>query len=79
MVMGWAALTRHFDILNCKLPLSLTELVYDELFLLVMTYGAETWGLTKQLERKLKLVKPVTWFREQTGVEDILAQIMGRK
>lgn len=54
----------------------------------VMTYGAETWGLTKLLERKLRSAqqnmarkmprvtlrdtKATAWIREQTCVEDIL-------
>lgn len=87
----WAAFGRNSDILNSKLPLSLKKLVYNQRVLPVMTYGAETWGLTKRFERKLRLAQQAmertmlgvvlrdentaAWIREQTRVEDILAQI----
>lgn len=60
-----------------------------------MTYGAETWRLTKQLERKLRCAqramerimlgvtlrdrKRATWIREQTRIEDIIVQIKKKK
>lgn len=93
--MGWSAFGKHYDIMSSRLPLSLKRLVFNQCVLPVLTYGAETWGLTKLLERKLrsaqramerKMVgvtlrdrKRASWIREQTQVEDILAQIKRKK
>ncbi|WP_265430092.1 RNA-directed DNA polymerase, partial [Klebsiella pneumoniae] len=52
--MGWGAFGRHSQILKSKLPLSLKRIVYHHCVLPVMTYGAETWRLTKHLESKLR-------------------------
>lgn len=48
--MGWGAFGKHSQIVKSKLPLSLKRTVYNQCVLPVMTYGAETWHLTK-LER----------------------------
>ena len=60
-----------------------------------MTYGSETWGLTKAVGRKLKTTqrkmqrvmlgitlrdkKRATWIREKTKVEDITCNIKRKK
>lgn len=36
------------------MPLSLKRKVYNHCILPALTYGAETWSITKQLEKKLR-------------------------
>ncbi len=72
---------------ECSLPLSLKRKVYNQCILPVLTYGSESWRLTKELERKLRSAqrgrerrmlgitwrdkKRASWIREQTKAEDI--------
>ncbi len=74
-------------------PLSLK--IYNQCNLPVLTYGSETWHLTKEQEQKLKSAQRgmerkmlgITWrgrkratgIREQTKVEDILMTIKKKK
>ncbi len=80
---------------NNNLPLSLKRKVYNQCILPILTYGSETWHLTKEQERKLRSAqrgmemkilgitwrdrKQTTWIREQTKVEDILMTIKKKK
>ena len=50
---GWAAYATHQDIFKSKLAISLERNVYNSCVLPAMTYGAETWTLTKQTQNKL--------------------------
>ncbi len=93
--MGWNTLGKLGDIMNSNLPLSLKRRVYNQCVLPVLTYGSETWHLTKEQERKLRSSqrgmerkmlgvtrrdrKRATWIREQTKVEDILTTIKMRE
>lgn len=93
--MGWRAFGKHSDVMNSRLPLSLKIKVYDQCVLPVMTCGAETWRLTKQLVRNLgsaqramegrmigvtlKDRKRAFWIREQTRVDDVTVQIEKKK
>ncbi len=93
--MGWSALGKQNLVMNSKLPLSLKRKVYNQCIIPVLTYGSETWRLTKQLERKLRSAqrgmerrmlgitwrdkKRASWIREQTKVEDILMTIKNKK
>ena len=52
--LGWSAYGRHYEILTGSLPLSFKRKVYNHCILPVLTYGAETWRLTKKLENKLR-------------------------
>ncbi len=81
--------------MNSNLPLSLKRKVYDRYILPVLTYGSETWHLTKEQERKLRSAqrgmerkllgitrrerKRATWMREETKVEDIFMTIRKKK
>ncbi len=81
--------------MNSNFPLSLKRKVYNQCILPVLTYGSETWRLTKELERKLRSAqrgmerrmlgitlrdrKQASWNREQTKVEDILMTIKNKK
>ena len=93
--MGWSAFGRHSQIMNGGLPLSLKKKVYDSCILPVLTYGAETWRLTKRVQIKLRTTqramerkmigvtlrdkKRAEWIREQTRVKDILVEIKKKK
>ncbi len=86
--MGWGAFGKQNLVMNSNVPLSLKRKVCDQCILPVLTYGSETWRLTKELERKLRSAqrgmerrmlgitlrdkKRTSWIREQTKVEDIL-------
>ena len=52
---GWSCFGRHKEILcNKDIPMSLRRKVYNQCVLPTMTYGSETWSLTKYLETKLQ-------------------------
>lgn len=48
--LGWCALCKHSLITMSKLSLPLKRVEYSQCVLPMMTYGAETWRLAKQLE-----------------------------
>ncbi len=93
--MGWSAFGKHNLIMNSNLQLSLKRKVYNHSILPVLTYGSETWLLTKGFERKLRSAqremersmlgitrrdnKQAPWIREQTKVEDILMTVKNKK
>ena len=93
--LGWRAFGKQSDIMKSKIPLSLKKKVFNQLILPVLTYGSETWSLTKAMERKLvstqramerimmgislKDRKRATWIREQTKIEDIISTIKKKK
>ena len=69
--------------------------VFDQWIIPVMSYGAETWAVTKNMEQKLKTTqrsmercmlgitkrdrKTCKWIREQTKVQDIIKHITNKK
>ena len=53
IVTGWAAYTQHLDIFLCNLAICPKRQVYNSCVLSVLTYGADTWTLTKQAQNKL--------------------------
>ncbi len=93
--IGWSAFGKQNLVMNSNLPLPLKRKVYNQCILPVLTYGSETWCLTKELERKLRSAqrgmerkmlgitwrdkKRASWIREQTKVEDILMTIKNKK
>ena len=50
IMAGWAAYAKHWDIFKSNLA---KKQVYNSCVLPAMTYGAETWTLTKQAQNKL--------------------------
>ena len=52
IMAGWAAYAKHRDIFKSNLAICLKRQVYNSFVLPVMTYGAETWPLTKQAQNK---------------------------
>lgn len=95
IAMGWTAFGRHSNILRGDIPMCLKRKVFNTCIVPVIIYGAETWSLTKVLERKIQATqrsmerkmlgitwkdkKRNTWIREQTSLEDILTTIKRRK
>ena len=53
IMAGWAAYAKHRDIFKSNLAICLKRQVYNCCVLPAMTYGAETWTLTKQAQNKL--------------------------
>ncbi len=92
--MSWSAFGKQSLVMNSSMPLSLKRKVYNQCILLVLTYGLETWRLTK-LDRKLRSAqrgmerrmlgitwrekRRASWIREQMKVEDILVTIKNKK
>ena len=88
IMAGWAAYAKHRDIFKSNLAICLKRQVYNYCVLPAMTYGAETWTLTKQAQNKLAAAqtkmersmlnitykdrKTNIWVRERTKVIDII-------
>ena len=49
---GWAAYAKHRDIFKSNLAICLKRQVYNSCVVPAMTYGADTWTLTKQAHNK---------------------------
>ena len=95
ITIGWKAFYKNKDIMKSTLPICLKRKVYNECIIPAMTYGCETWKLTKALENKLRVAqrsmeramlgitlrerKRTTWIREQTKVRDIIEIIKEQK
>ena len=85
---GWTAYVKHRDIFKSNFAICLKRKVYNSCVLPAMTYGAETWSLTKQAQKKpaaaqtkmersmLNITyhdrKTNTWVRAKTGVTDMI-------
>ena len=85
---GWTAYAKHRDIFKSNFAICLKRKVYNSCVLPAMTYGAETWSLTKQAQKKLAAAqtkmersmlnityhdrKTNTWVRAKTGVTDVI-------
>ena len=93
---GWSCFGRFKDILcDKKLPMTLRRRMYNQCVLPTMTYGAQTWTTTKQLENKLQVEQRAmkrkmlhiilrdkiknTDIRRQTKVKDIIQKIKESK
>ena len=50
---GWVAYTKQWDIFKSNVAICLKRQVYNSCVPPAMTYGAETWTLTKQARNKL--------------------------
>ena len=47
--IGWMTFGRNRDIFKSKMPLCLKRKIYNQCVIPAMTYGYETWELTKQV------------------------------
>ena len=72
--LGWQAFGRASPIFKSKMPISLKK-VYDQCILPTITYGAETWNLTKRQMLKLRsaqraherIMLNITWKGHKTA------------
>ncbi|GFS06131.1 endonuclease-reverse transcriptase [Elysia marginata] len=86
---GWSYFGRNREIfLDKNMPLSLKKQVYDQCILPTMTYGCQTWSLTKIIGNKLKVAQrsmerkilgikikykiPCKNIRQQTHIKDVV-------
>ena len=88
IMAGWAAYAKHRDIFENNIVICPKKQVYNSCVRPAMTYGAETWTLTKQAYNKLAAAqtkveismlnitykdrKTNIWVREITKVIDII-------
>ena len=88
IMAGWAAYAKHWDIFKSNLAICLMRQMYNSCVVPAMTYGSETWTLTKQAQKKLAAAQTnmarsmlnITykyrniniWVRERTKVIDII-------
>ena len=93
--LGWAIFGKHREIFKSNMPISLKTKLYNQVILPVITYGSETWTLTKESITKLQVAqramerqmlgislrdrKENIWVREQTKVLDIIESIKWNK
>ncbi|KAK3803056.1 hypothetical protein RRG08_027978 [Elysia crispata] len=93
---GWSCFGRNKEIFQDeKMPLSLKRQVYNQCILPTMTYGCQTWSLTKALTQKLRVAQramerkmlriklkdkvPCKEIRRRTQVKDIVDFITKQK
>jgi hypothetical protein len=55
--LGWGAFGKLSKVFKSEMPLNLKRQVYEQCVLPVMTYGAETWTLTKQTIHQLQVAQ----------------------
>ena len=93
---AWFAFGKYRDIFQDKnLPMTLKKKVFNQSILPIMTYGCQTWSLTKELSSKLQTTQrsmerkmlgiklqdkvPCTTIRQKTGVTDVLKYALTQK
>ena len=88
IALGWQAFGRANSVFKSKLPTCLKRRVYNQCIIPTISYGAETWNLTKKLTIKLRSAqraherimlgyklrdrKRASWIRKQTKLEDLV-------
>ena len=91
IVAGWTAFNKNRDIMKSKVPMCLKRKVYNQCVLTAMTYGSQTWAITKRMQERLRVTqrsmeramvgttrrdrKTNVWLRQQTGVQDIVCRM----
>ena len=95
MIFSQGRDAKHRDIFKSNLAICLKRPVYNSCLLPAMTYGAETWTLTKQAQNKLEATqtkmersmlnitykdrKTNIWVRERTKLIDIIYTVRKMK
>ncbi len=88
---AWGAFGKYRDIMKSNIPMCLKRKVYNQCVQAAMTYGCQTWALTKRMQEKLQTTqrsmeramigitrrdrKTNIWIRQQTGIKDIVVRI----
>jgi len=91
IIAGWMAFNKHRDIMKSNIPMCLKRKVFNQCVLTTMTYGSQTWAITKRMQERLRITqrsmeramvgvtrrdrKTNGWLRQQTGVQDITMKI----
>ena len=89
--LGWAAYSRLSFVFQMKLSVQQKAQIFDQCILPVLTYGAETWVMTREILHKLQVAqraierkmvgvtlrdrKTNKWLRNQSKVADISKRI----
>ena len=55
--IGWMTFGKNKDILKSKMPICLKRKIYNQCEKPAMTYGCETWKLTKRAENSLRIAQ----------------------
>ena len=92
---GWRVYNENKFLFESNIPNSLKRKLHNQCIVPAMTYGCETWSMTKMMERKLAAtqrkmersmlgvkwddMKTNEWIRSQTKVKDILETVKERK
>jgi hypothetical protein len=93
---GWSCFGRHREILQDRnIPISLKRKVFKQCIIPTITYGCQTWTLTKQINQKLRTTQramerkmlgiklqdkvPNTDIRKQTGTIDMVRNVLKLK
>lgn len=93
--LGWAAFSNWKEAFRSKMDQNLKTKLFNQNILPVLTYGAETWTLTKKNKEKLSKAqramersmmgislrdrKTNEWIRSITKVEDVVEKILKQK
>ena len=88
---GWGAFSKYRYIMKSRMPMCLKKKIYNQCIQAAMTYGCQTWAVTKRMQDRLGTTqrsmeramigitkrdhKTNKWVRQQTGVQDILERI----
>src|SRR5579862_1012742 len=84
---AWGAFSKYRDIMKSKMPMCLKRKVYNQCVQAALTYGCQTWAVTKRMQERLHTTqrsmeramlgitrrdrKTNVWVRQQTGLQDI--------
>ena len=91
IIARWIAFNKHRYIMKSQLPMCLKRKVFNQCVLTTMTYGSQTWAITKRMQERLQVTqrsmeramvgvtrrdrKTNVWLRQQTRVLDITSRI----
>ena len=91
IVAGWITFNKNRNIMKSKLPMCLKRKICTQCVLTAMTYGSQTWAITKRMQERLRIAqrsmeraivgttrrdrKTNVWLRQQTGVQDIVCRM----
>ena len=93
---GWAVFGKYKEIFqNKEIPICLKRKIFNQCIIPTMTYGCQTWSLTKDIANKMEICQrkmerkmlglkqidriPNSTIRERTEVDDILKAITKAK
>ena len=54
IVAGWIVFNKNRDIMQSKVPMCLKRKVYNQCVLTAITYGSQTWAITKRMQERLR-------------------------